>query len=487
MRSLFSTLILSLPAFWNVGALLMLLFFIYAYVGVLLFGQVRLGEGLNHNANFSRFWHALNVLLRMATNDDWYLIMKDCSATPPACSYELGDCGSPVAQWYFSSFVGFVSIIMLNLFTAVIIENFEKQQEQESWKIMPTALDEFRELWAEYDDGSSTITPRDLHDLLTRLSPPLGLGPTTTNAELVRFVANLDIPLEAGRVPFQRTAFELVRRVSEAEIPEGNMKDGLTRMISKAFQGAPEDDLMSFNVAMIVMRIQRKWRATVRSNKVKNRLAIRANRCKELPSFSELMVAKPALVAEAQAFSLDGMPWSIDPARGLGALSDWAFTRSQMGGFAGMGRRMTGIAGFGRRMTAAFGGGIAPKGSTTPKGSAGGGGLFGWTTGGGNKSARDDEDESKRSFAGGVGNMVRRMTRVGGNLLSAAGSRMTNAARVGGVDEEDGGQRSRLNTNASNTLEAMAEEALRGLDGLLEDEDEDSSDEEEGAATVAPA
>lgn len=41
LRSLFGTLIVSLPAFWNVGALLGLLFYIYAYVGVLLLGNIK--------------------------------------------------------------------------------------------------------------------------------------------------------------------------------------------------------------------------------------------------------------------------------------------------------------------------------------------------------------------------------------------------------------------------------------------------------------
>jgi hypothetical protein len=41
LRSLFGTLIVSLPAFWNVGALLGLMFFMYAYVGMLLLGKVK--------------------------------------------------------------------------------------------------------------------------------------------------------------------------------------------------------------------------------------------------------------------------------------------------------------------------------------------------------------------------------------------------------------------------------------------------------------
>jgi hypothetical protein len=41
LRSLFGTLIVALPAFWNVGGLLALMFFIYAYVGMLLLGHVK--------------------------------------------------------------------------------------------------------------------------------------------------------------------------------------------------------------------------------------------------------------------------------------------------------------------------------------------------------------------------------------------------------------------------------------------------------------
>lgn len=38
---------------------------------------------------------------------------------------------------------------------------------------------------------------------------------------LRRFVYDLDIPLVNGRVPFHKTAFELVKRCSQAGLPEG--------------------------------------------------------------------------------------------------------------------------------------------------------------------------------------------------------------------------------------------------------------------------
>jgi hypothetical protein len=36
------------------------------------------------------------------------------------------------------------------------------------WKLRPDHLDEFVDLWAEYDDGSGTIDPKDLEGMLLR-------------------------------------------------------------------------------------------------------------------------------------------------------------------------------------------------------------------------------------------------------------------------------------------------------------------------------
>ncbi len=86
--------------------------------------------------------------------------------------------------------------------------------------IQSLCMQEFQELWAEYDDGSGTIAPEQLQTLLIRTDPPLGLGRMATGRDVLRFVFNLDIPLVNGRVPFHRTVYELVRNVSETQIPE---------------------------------------------------------------------------------------------------------------------------------------------------------------------------------------------------------------------------------------------------------------------------
>ena len=131
LKNLFDTLIVSLPAFWNVGALLLLLFFIFSYIGVLFFGTTVRGDSLNEHANFETFLGAMLTLFRIATNDEWVGLMHDCAVQPPKCDIRAGNCGSWVAYPFFISFVVVASMILLNLFTAVIIENFENMQEHD--------------------------------------------------------------------------------------------------------------------------------------------------------------------------------------------------------------------------------------------------------------------------------------------------------------------------------------------------------------------
>ena len=291
LRDLLETLVASLPAFWNVGALVALLFFIYAYVGVILFGTtLRVNEdgenetetgGLNEHANFESFPRAVLTLFRVATNDEWVGVMRDCA----------GDEITGLAAYpFFVSFVVLVSMVMLNLFTAVIIENFENCQDHEHWKVSPNALRPFVDAFHKFDDGSGTVRGVDLEKLLREIPPPLGLGggnggasvrinigqktkkdseqhpPSGGSMLVVHFIKSLNVPLDArGRAPFRRTAFELVRRVCECDMPPGDMRDALEHAVRRAFPDLwePIPDEMSWAALMCVVRVQRHWRARV--------------------------------------------------------------------------------------------------------------------------------------------------------------------------------------------------------------------------------
>ena len=155
---------------------------------------------------------------------------------------------------------------------------------------------------------------------------PSDLLPTTRSHPPVpfRFVYDLDIPLINGRVPFHKTAFELVKRVSQSKIPEGAggeeflpctcrcggwelrsflssvsfssciafisqhpqkatsltphlplmyvhtftltgaVKSQLDKMTKRFFKDLKDDELLNFSVAVVVMKVQRRWRSRVR-------------------------------------------------------------------------------------------------------------------------------------------------------------------------------------------------------------------------------
>lgn len=188
LNDLFTTLYISLPALWNVGALIFLLFFVYAYIGVQIFGHLAQSTGgaINYHASFADFGKAILTLFRASCKDDWSPVMQGMMEKPPACSYAAGTCGTLFTLPYMLSFMILVGIVMINLFPTVIIENFETTMQQEEWTLQPATLDTFVVLWARYDDGSGTILPRQFEELLVEIGPPLGLKKNASPKEIVQ-------------------------------------------------------------------------------------------------------------------------------------------------------------------------------------------------------------------------------------------------------------------------------------------------------------
>ncbi|KAM3910071.1 voltage-dependent T-type calcium channel subunit alpha-1G-like [Leptodactylus fuscus] len=81
MRALLDTVLQALPQVGNLGLLFMLLFFIFAALGVELFGDLECSdshpcEGLGRHATFRNFGMAFLTLFRVSTGDNWNGIMK---------------------------------------------------------------------------------------------------------------------------------------------------------------------------------------------------------------------------------------------------------------------------------------------------------------------------------------------------------------------------------------------------------------------------
>ncbi|KTF97776.1 hypothetical protein cypCar_00012506 [Cyprinus carpio] len=81
MRALLDTVVQALPQVGNLGLLFMLLFFIYAALGVELFGELVCNEdypceGMSRHATFENFGMAFLTLFQVSTGDNWNGIMK---------------------------------------------------------------------------------------------------------------------------------------------------------------------------------------------------------------------------------------------------------------------------------------------------------------------------------------------------------------------------------------------------------------------------
>ncbi|KAF6217290.1 hypothetical protein GE061_001644 [Apolygus lucorum] len=234
IRTLLWTFIKSFQALPYVALLIVMLFFIYAVIGMQVFGKIKLEKGtaINRNNNFQTFPQAVLVLFRSATGEAWQDIMLDTSSRPgevkcdPFSDDASSDsCGSDLAFPYFISFYVLCSFLIINLFVAVIMDNFDYLTRD--WSILgPHHLDEFIRLWSEYDpDAKGRIKHLDVVTLLRKISPPLGFGKLCPHRVACKRLVSMNMPLNSdGTVLFNATLFAVVRTSLRIKT-EGNIDE----------------------------------------------------------------------------------------------------------------------------------------------------------------------------------------------------------------------------------------------------------------------
>ncbi|XP_046439979.1 muscle calcium channel subunit alpha-1-like [Daphnia pulex] len=234
IRTLLWTFMKSFQALPYVALLIVMLFFIYAVIGMQVFGKIALDDdtAIHRNNNFQTFPQAVLVLFRSATGEAWQDVMLGCSSQKaPACdplSDEIRNnstdhCGTEFAIPYFISFYVLCSFLIINLFVAVIMDNFDYLTRD--WSILgPHHLDEFVRLWSEYDpDARGRIKHLDVVTLLRKISPPLGFGKLCPHRVACKRLVSMNMPLNSdGTVMFNATLFAVVR-TSLKIYTEGNI------------------------------------------------------------------------------------------------------------------------------------------------------------------------------------------------------------------------------------------------------------------------
>uniref|UniRef100_A0A8C1NXN3 Voltage-dependent L-type calcium channel subunit alpha n=1 Tax=Cyprinus carpio TaxID=7962 RepID=A0A8C1NXN3_CYPCA len=208
------------PALPYVGLLIAMIFFIYGVIGMQTFGKIAIDDSteLSRNNNFQTFFMAVLLLFRCATGEQWQQIML--AALPgrrcdPESDFEPGEeysCGSNLAYLYFISFFALCAFLIINLFIAVIMDNFEYLTRD--WTVLGTHhLDEFKRVWSDYDpEATGRIKHLDVVTMLRRIQPPLGFGKLCPHRVACRRLVAMNVPLHPdGTVSFNATLFALVR------------------------------------------------------------------------------------------------------------------------------------------------------------------------------------------------------------------------------------------------------------------------------------
>ncbi|XP_076674534.1 calcium voltage-gated channel subunit cacophony isoform X7 [Andrena cerasifolii] len=232
IRILLWTFVQSFKALPYVCLLIAMLFFIYAIIGMQVFGNIALDpeSSITKHNNFQSFIQGLMLLFRCATGEAWPNIMLSCIKGRPcdvkAGKQEPGGCGSNIAYAYFVSFIFFCSFLMLNLFVAVIMDNFD-YLTRDSSILGAHHLDEFVRIWAEYDpNATGKIHYTEMYDMLKNMDPPLGFGNKCPNRLAYKKLIRMNMPADAnGKVNFTTTLFALIRENLNIKMRSANERN----------------------------------------------------------------------------------------------------------------------------------------------------------------------------------------------------------------------------------------------------------------------
>ncbi|CAF1611952.1 unnamed protein product [Adineta ricciae] len=131
IRALLDTVIQALPQVGNLGLLFFLLFFIFAALGVELFGKLECSDerpcnGLDKHAHFKDFGMAFLTLFRIATGDNWNGIMKDALRQDDSQHTTKNHFMTAIAPVYFVIFVLMAQFVLVNVVVAVLMKKLDE-------------------------------------------------------------------------------------------------------------------------------------------------------------------------------------------------------------------------------------------------------------------------------------------------------------------------------------------------------------------------
>ncbi|KAM6070447.1 sodium channel protein type 2 subunit alpha-like isoform 3-T3 [Chlamydotis macqueenii] len=266
IRTLLFALMMSLPALFNIGLLLFLVMFIYAIFGMSNFAYVKREAGIDDMFNFETFGNSMICLFQITTSAGWDgLLAPILNSGEPDCdpnkahpgSSVKGDCGNPsVGIFFFVSYIIISFLVVVNMYIAVILENFGVATEESAEPLGEDDFEMFYEVWEKYDPGATQfIEYSQLSDFAASLDPPLNI-PKPNTSQLIA----MDLPMVSGdRIHCLDILFAFTKRV----LGESEEMDALRIQMEDRFMAANPSKVSYEPITTTLKRKQEEVSATV--------------------------------------------------------------------------------------------------------------------------------------------------------------------------------------------------------------------------------
>ncbi|XP_077160240.1 sodium channel protein type 5 subunit alpha-like isoform X2 [Paroedura picta] len=242
LQTLLFALLMSLPALANIGLLLFLVMFIYAIFGMTSFACAPFENGIDEIFNFQTFTSSMLCLFQITTSAGWDGLLEPMLKNENhTCAHNLnpskpGDpcVNSAVATAYFISYIIISFLIVVNMYVAVIIENFNVATEESTEPLGDYDFEVFYETWAKFDPRATQfITYSALSDFANSLEEPLRI-PKPNKVQLL----GMDLPMVNGN---KIHCLDVLLAFTKRVLGQSGEMDSLEAQIeSKYMKGNPQ-------------------------------------------------------------------------------------------------------------------------------------------------------------------------------------------------------------------------------------------------------
>ncbi|XP_058513176.1 sodium channel protein type 5 subunit alpha isoform X1 [Ochotona princeps] len=265
IRTLLFALMMSLPALFNIGLLLFLVMFIYSIFGMANFAYVKWEAGIDDMFNFQTFANSMLCLFQITTSAGWDGLLSPILNTgPPYCDPNLpnssgsrGNCGSPaVGILFFTTYIIISFLIVVNMYIAIILENFSVATEESTEPLSEDDFDMFYEIWEKFDpEATQFIEYSALSDFADALSEPLRIAKPNQIS-----LINMDLPMVSGdRIHCMDILFAFTKRV----LGESGEMDALKIQMEEKFMAANPSKISYEPITTTLRRKHEEVSATV--------------------------------------------------------------------------------------------------------------------------------------------------------------------------------------------------------------------------------